>query len=124
LLDDIEALDLIDAVAPIQLALRLLVAPASRLLERDDVRGLVGALDRHTLVHPWRHPDPRVDVLQREVEQIAGTRAGRDTRRHVFSRVREAAAAMSGERRRPPGVDSGIVRQRVEVPYLDEPWYC
>lgn len=124
LLGDIEALDLVDAVAPIQLVLRLLVAPASRLLERDDVRGLVRGFDRRALVHPWHHPDPRVDALQREVEQIVGIRAGRETRGHVFGKVREAAEAMSGEKRVERRLGPRIVRQRVEVPYLDEPWYC
>ena len=43
-LDDVEALDLVEHVAPVQWTLRLLVTWGSRLLELDDVRALVGAV--------------------------------------------------------------------------------
>src|SRR5262249_15637167 len=61
LLDTIDDLDLVEAVAPIQLAIRLLVPHGSRLLELDEVRSLVGPFDPATLTHHWLHPDPRVD---------------------------------------------------------------
>src|SRR4029079_1895789 len=70
LLDTIEALDLVDRVAPIQLAIRLLVPEGSLLLEHDDMRPPLGAFDRETLTYRWTHPDPRVDALQDEVMRI------------------------------------------------------
>ena len=53
LLETIEALDLVDHVAPIQLAIRLLVPAGSRLLELDEMYGrLSGAFDPATLTYP------------------------------------------------------------------------
>ncbi len=57
LLDTIDALDLVDHVAPIQLAIRLLVPQGSRLLELDDMRVHLGAFDPETLTYRWAHPD-------------------------------------------------------------------
>ena len=45
-LDDVEALDLVEHVAPVQWTLRLLVTWESRLLELDDVRGWSGRSTR------------------------------------------------------------------------------
>jgi len=86
LLDTIAELDLIDHVAPIQLAIRLLIPDGSRLLELAGVRALVGAFDAATLTHRWSHPDPRVDALQRDVASIVGVRVTGD-RRAVFDEI-------------------------------------
>jgi radical SAM superfamily enzyme YgiQ (UPF0313 family) len=66
LLRTIDTLDLVAQVAPIQLALRLLIPHESRLLELDRARlGVeLGPFDTSQLVYPWRHPDARVDRLQ------------------------------------------------------------
>lgn len=124
LLEFVEAWDLVEQVAPIQLALRLLVTAGSRLLELADIRALAGPLEPDTLVHPWRHPDPRVDALQDEVERLVERLAGRP-RCDVFAAIR----ALVGRRRGravegivPYGPET--VRRRVEVVWLDEPWYC
>ena len=61
----IAELDLVEHVAPIQLAIRLLIPEGSRLLELDEVRPLIGPFDPKTLTYRWAHPDPRVDALQR-----------------------------------------------------------
>ena len=121
LLDAIDRLDLVDAVAPIQLAIRLLLPPGSRLLDLPEVARLAGPLDAATLVHPWRHPDPRVDALQRAVQQIVGGRV-HAPRGDVFAAIQTAAADACGRR-------IARARQRphparATVPYLTEPWYC
>ena len=74
LLDVLADLDLIGHVAPIQLAIRLLIPEGSRLLELEDVRRLVGAFDARTLTYRWSHPDPRVDRLHEEVASMVGAR--------------------------------------------------
>ena len=102
LLDAIERLDLVDHVAPVQLAIRLLIPEGSRLLELEEVRALVGPFDAATLAYPWSHPDPRVDALQRDVARIVGVRAGAD-RRAVFDDIAAAAWAQAGSRRASPG---------------------
>src|SRR5438309_1889561 len=60
LLDVIAQQDLYENVAPIQLAIRLLIPAGSRLLELPDVRALVGAFDSAALIFPWKHEDARV----------------------------------------------------------------
>ena len=119
LLDLIDQLDLVDHVAPIQLAIRLLIPEGSRLLELDDVRARVGPFDAATLAYPWVHADPRVDDLQRELAGLVGVKAAAD-RRAMFDEIATIAYARAG---RPPRL-AGPRRERSIVPQLSEPWYC
>jgi radical SAM family protein/B12 binding protein len=119
LLECVQDLDLVDHVAPIQLAIRLLIPRGSRLLELEEVQALVGPFDGDTLAYPWSHSDPRVDELQRDVSHIVGVRTAGD-RRAVFAEIAAVAFERAGRRRRP------ILPQptRAAVPHLSEPWYC
>ncbi len=119
LLDALVSLDLVDHVAPIQLAIRLLVPNGSRLLELEDTRAAIGPYDAAALVYPWRHPDPRVDALQRDVERLVGGRIGAD-RRAVFAEVWRAAHAATDAALSPLPPRTA----RAAVPFLTEPWYC
>ena len=125
LLDTIDQLDLIDHVAPIQLAIRLLIPKGSRLLELDDVAALVGRFDPDTLAHRWAHQDPRVDRLQQAVASLLGVNLTQD-RASAFDAVRAVAYDHAG--RTPdllmPRAGSTPARDRATVPYLNEPWYC
>ena len=119
MLSEIERLDLVEQVAPIQLALRLLVTSGSRLHELGDLRARLEPFDPERLIYPWRHPDPRVDRMADDVRVLVGRRmtAGR---RETFDAVRALAHdgyVASPAVARPAG-------SRVEVPYLNEPWYC
>jgi radical SAM superfamily enzyme YgiQ (UPF0313 family) len=118
-LAEISAADLVEHVAPIQLALRLLIPHGSLLLEDDEVRDLVAPFDRERLLHPWTHHEPAVDALQREVEALVGSRLNA-SRCEVFSDVARLAASMV------PGASmpSWTLSARASVPYLEEPWYC
>ena len=120
LLDTIHALDLVDHVSPIQLAIRLLVPQGSRLLELDEMCTHVGAFDAETLTYRWTHRDPRVDELQRLVLARVGTRLTSD-RRLLFDEVRAIAHERAGL---PCLADPRPARARATVPYLNEPWYC
>jgi radical SAM superfamily enzyme YgiQ (UPF0313 family) len=120
LLDTIEALDLVERVAPIQLAIRLLIPKGSRLLELDEIGRLVGRFDPATLTYRWSHADERVDRLQEAVSELVGVRLA-ESRREVFDRVSALAserAGRFGRRQERPA------RARATVPYLNEPWYC
>ncbi len=123
MLETIEELGLIEHVAPIQHAIRLLVPAGSRLLELPEVRGWTGPFDREALVHPWRHPDAEVDLLQQRALEVvtAGAAAGWP-RASTFERLRELAARSAGRAARRVA-DAGSWR-RAPVPYLSEPWYC
>ena len=119
LLDVLANLDLVGHVAPIQLAIRLLVPEGSRLLELEEVRRLVGAFDARTLTYRWSHPDPRVDRLHEEVASVVGARLTSD-RTAVFDEICAFAYQRAGLGRPAPHP----VRDRATVPYLNEPWYC
>jgi radical SAM superfamily enzyme YgiQ (UPF0313 family) len=118
LLDTIVRLELVDHVAPIQLAIRLLVPDLSRLLELPELRAHVGTFDPATLSYPWVHPDPRVDALHRDVTALVGTRLASD-RRAIVDEIRALARERAGL---PP--PEPIARGSFAVPYLNEPWYC
>src|SRR5918993_3240019 len=122
MLDAIEHLDLVDHVAPVQLAIRLLIPNGSRLLELPEIRARIGGFDPRQLAHTWTHADPAVDALQREVMALVGRRLAM-SRATVFDAVRgllRERTGMAGASFPPqsPRVD------RAAVPYLDEPWYC
>jgi hypothetical protein len=119
LLDTISALDLTDHVAPIQLAIRLLIPRGSRLLEVDDVRTLAHQFDPKTLSFLWSHPDPQVDALQRDVAAIVGRRLT-SNRREAF----EAISELAHDRAALPRPEPVVASRSTTVPYMDEPWYC
>jgi len=134
LLEEVARLDLIENTAPVQLAIRLLVPAGSRLLELPEARALVGPFDEAALCHPWKHPEPAVDALHREIEAMVreATAAGA-IRTEIFERAWEIAERAAGEkvpaaRRgrateiRPPHV--AREPKRPPVPFLTEPWYC
>ena len=123
LLDVIAQQDLCENVAPIQLAIRLLIPAGSRLLELADVRAMIGPFDSASLVFPWKHEDPRVDALCREISDLVqrGEKL-KLSRTQIFSHIRGAALAAAGKRDMagiPP-----LQPQGTPVPFLDEPWYC
>jgi hypothetical protein len=126
---------LVEAVPPIQLAIRLLIPAGSRLLELKEVRDLVGPFDPAALAYPWRHADPRVDALCEEVQAIvAGSEKLKRPRAKTFERIWEAAARVAEQREAATaGLASGtqarlagmpVLAARAAIPYLNEPWYC
>jgi radical SAM superfamily enzyme YgiQ (UPF0313 family) len=114
----LEELDVVAQVAPIQLAIRLLVTAGSPLLELDDIRSIVSPFDGASLTWPWRHQDPRVDILQSAVMRVAGT-ASSMPRSDAFA----AIAALAREHAGLPGAPLRAPA-RAPVPYVSEPWYC
>ncbi|HET7258971.1 MAG TPA: CUAEP/CCAEP-tail radical SAM protein [Candidatus Acidoferrum sp.] len=114
---------LVENVAPIQLAIRLLIPAGSRLLELEEVRRLVGSFDASALAYPWRNSDPRVDALGKEIEDIvAAGEKKKQTRCAIFERIWKAAheaAGMTAEFAAQP-----VLLSRAAIPYLSEPWYC
>jgi len=123
LLQQLRRLDLIESVAPVQLAIRLLIPEGSRLLELAEVREIVGKFDPHALVYPWSNPDPAVDTLAVDVQAIvAASEKSKFSRSETFSRIWRAAnlaADRSIEFNAMP-----LIASRATVPYLNEPWYC
>jgi len=106
--------DLVENVAPIQLALRLLIPNGSRLLELDDVQAVVTGFDEPALLYRWRHPDGRVDQLADQALKLA---AQRGSRRAIFGKL----WSLAGDHPLPDNFD---LMPRATIPYMDEPWYC
>ena len=115
----IAQLGLVEHVAPIQLALRLLITEGSRLLELDDVRAVIGRFHPGSLTYPWTHSDATVDMLQKRAAELVGVRLSAP-RSETFAQIWSLAHDISGE----PAPDLPIPRPRTSVPYLNEPWYC
>lgn len=113
---------LVENVAPIQLAIRLLIPAGSRLLELSEVRALVAPFDESAMVYPWKHSDPRVDALSRELQQIvhAGEKLNQP-RSRIFERIETAARRVAGAPALPKQLP---MSSRATIPYLTEPWYC
>jgi radical SAM superfamily enzyme YgiQ (UPF0313 family) len=110
----IRELGLVENVAPIQLALRLLITNNSRLLELADVQAVIGPFDRKSLVYPWNHPDAEVDSLARRVFRLVH-QAGDRSRGEIFAEICNLAGL---------SLDNFDLIPRASIPYLDEPWYC
>ncbi|MFZ1910478.1 MAG: CUAEP/CCAEP-tail radical SAM protein [Burkholderiales bacterium] len=120
LLERLVALRLVESVPPVQLAIRLLVPQGSRLLELPGFRERLLPFDSGLLGYPWRHPDPGVDRLQRDVQTLV-TRGEQDklARREVFAAVWHAAH--DAAERSAPSLPSSLGDP---IPHLSEPWYC
>ena len=116
---------LMENVAPIQLAIRLLIPAGSRLLELPEVQELAGPFDQRLLTHRWEHSDPRLDTLQRDIQEIVKKGEDRSmSRRRIFERIWDRAQqAAELPAREIPRPDAAAL-PRAAVPYLNEPWYC
>jgi len=107
-------LNLVEHVAPIQLALRLLITSGSRLLELDDIKAVTAGFDEPALLYRWKHSDPAVDELAGQALKLAGLKG---SRREIFRKLWELVS----ERPLPEDFD---LMPRATIPYMDEPWYC
>lgn len=125
LLRTVAELDLVDNVAPIQYAIRLLIPRGSRLLELPGITRIIEEFDEERLFYPWQNPDPQVDRLYDDVMasvmEAQGQQAGR---RESFARVWEiASAALHGSPQPlPAGMDLDAAAS--PAPSMSEPWYC
>jgi len=121
LLASLLRLHLVEAVPPIQLAIRLLVPQGSYLLHLADFAAQVGAFDQAMLGYPWQADDARVDALQADImawvmaaETVALPRA------EVFAGIWTRTHAALGEA--PPALDPAQFGD--VIPHHSEPWYC
>jgi len=112
---------LVDAVDPVQYAIRLLIPPGSALLDRPGIQAFLGGLDEAAFSYRWAHPDPRVDRLGQAVGGLVEGAADQDPAT-TFVGVRRLAHAAAGHpvdaetAPPPPG--------RRRPPRLSEPWFC
>jgi len=123
LLEQLRRVELIGAVAPIQLAIRLLVTANSRLLDIEEVRNGIGPFDAKSLIYPWEHGVPGIDRLCNEVQDIvAAAEKMKQSRAAIFEKIWHATNRAADRRI----VERALVvpDEETGVPYLNEPWYC
>ena len=108
---------------PVQLSLRLLIPPGSGLLpSQGDPDLRLEGFDRSGLTWRWRHPDARMDALQREVARAVEDATLRgEAPASTFHRVHRLALSAAGRSRDPVplGADTGK-----RAPRLTENWFC
>jgi len=123
LFQQLHRLDLVEAVAPIQLAIRLLIPAGSKLLELDEMRRLVGPFDAKALVHPWKNSNPAVDALCEELQEIAAASEQlKRSRTATFERMWRAAKLAAHQVAEEKSTSARP--SRATVPFLNEPWFC
>ena len=113
---------LVSYVPPVQLSVRLLVPPHSALLAEADTGSWAGPLDPGTFSHPWRHPDPRMDVLFEQVaSRVESAEDAGEDPRETWDAVRALAYAAAGR----PLPDEATPPVFVpDPPRLTEHWFC
>jgi radical SAM superfamily enzyme YgiQ (UPF0313 family) len=123
LLDFVETNDLIDAIDPVQYAIRLLVPPGSSLLRSAAMRPHLGDVNESGFAYEWRHPDPRMDELAGVITAIAGDCARGDVDvAETFVEIRDAAREVAGLAPGRPWCP--IVSPGPRSPRLSESWFC
>ncbi len=128
LLEQLESLAMTAAVAPIQLGIRLLVTAESALLELPDLRAGLDAFDAASLTWPWRHRDPQVDALQRDVMALVAS-SPQSSRSAVFETIVRLAHDRAGVPRRGQSLPAAASCSTCcsppgGIPHLTEAWYC
>ncbi|HEY9099797.1 MAG TPA: CUAEP/CCAEP-tail radical SAM protein [Thiobacillus sp.] len=114
-------LNLVEAVPPIQLAIRLLVPQGSYLLHMADFAAQVGAFDDAMLGYPWQAEDRRADVLQAAVMAwVMDAEQSGLPRAEVFAGIWSRTHAALGVT--PPPLDPA--QFGATIPHHSEPWYC
>lgn len=116
----VESEGLIDHVDPVQFTLRLLVPPGSALLTREAITPYLGPLDQAAFIHRWTHPDPRMDLLQREASHLVETAAAGDAAA-TFYRLKALAFSTAGLPLEP---EPALAPDRRRPPRLTEAWFC
>ena len=122
LLSMIIEMDLIENVAPVQLAIRLLIPEGSRILELVEMKNYLGDFDAEKLSYNWKSADPLADDLQSKVyEAVQHWEREGATRRDIFEQVwilANEACKHLAPTLPPVSTDSSL------VPSMSEPWYC
>lgn len=121
LLTTLLKLNLVEAVPPVQLAIRLLVPQGSYLMKLPDFAARVGAFDEAMLGYPWQADDPRVDTLQADIMAwVMDAEKAALPRAEVFAGLWARIHAALGEA--VPPLDPA--QFGASVPHHSEPWYC
>ena len=97
----------------------MLIPPGSWLEDHEETLPHRGELDEASFTYRWKHPDPRMDRLQKEVAKLVeqDAESGEDPAATFYS-VMELA------RGQPEGVTYALPAERQRVPRMSESWFC
>ncbi|MGY8999427.1 MAG: CUAEP/CCAEP-tail radical SAM (seleno)protein [Rhodospirillales bacterium] len=123
LLDTILELGLIENVAPIQLAIRLLIPNQSYLLQLQEIQPYLQGYNQEALSYRWRNADESVEELCTIVQQIVETGAAKDhTRFETFKALYSATLSANGQSiTNLPDLNA---LPGIAIPSMSEPWFC
>lgn len=123
LLATIVELDLVEQVAPVQLAIRLLIPEGSELLACAETRNVIGPFDPEQLSYRWEHPDRRADELYRSVYGLVCEGVEQERSRvQIFAKLWRLAHEM--EKCPTPLPRAVLAPHLATIPFMTEPWYC
>ncbi len=115
---------LVGHVDPVQFTVRLLVPPGSLLLSRAAIQPFLEPLVPESFTYPWRHPDPRMDLLHARVsELVEESVSDEEDPFEPFSRIRDLAWSALETGKPPPPVRGRSERGK-RPPRLTEAWFC
>jgi radical SAM superfamily enzyme YgiQ (UPF0313 family) len=119
-LEFIESNDLVDHVDPVQYSIRLLIPPGSWLEDHEEIIPHRGQLDEAAFTYRWKHPDPLMDQLQKDIAKLVEQDAADEVDpASTFYRVKELAYG-----REPIGVACSLPADRMRAPRMSESWFC
>ena len=123
-IDFVEEHGLIYHVDPVQYSIRLLVPPGSSLLNSASLKPFLGNLNQETFSYEWKHPDPRLDILQDAVASIteAAARTKEDPAA-TFDKIKTRSFSLDRNRRLSPPRPREI-STAARPPRLTESWFC
>lgn len=130
LFDFAEHYQMIHHIDPVQYTVRLLIPPGSLLLSEPAMIPYLGPLVQESFTYQWKHPDSRMDVLQKqvshEVEQMTASNANSED---IFYQLKATAIAMAEGRSMvnlslPPTGTKPVKRDHGLPPRMTESWFC
>jgi len=124
LLSFFEERHLLEHIDPVHFSIRLLVPPGSALLDTPGSQEWLGELDAVSYTYRWRHPDPRMDRLQRDIAALVEqAELAHASPIETFFHIKSLALSAAG--------DNLFISRAVEnygaakvVPHLTEAWFC
>jgi hypothetical protein len=114
--------DLAQAVDPVQMTIRLLVPPGSPLATDEAMQPHLDGLVASDFAWRWRHPDARLDELQKVVTRQVAADAGEEP--EGVHRTLASLAAQTLGHQEVVSLYATPPRHRDGWPRLTEPWFC
>ncbi len=134
LFDFAEHYQMINHIDPVQYTVRLLIPPGSLLLTEPAMEPYLGPLVQESFTYQWKHPDPRMDTLQKQVsKEVELMTASNSSSEDIFYQLKECAIGMAeGKSIVNLSLDALPQPQRglssspgvVTPPRMTEPWFC